>query len=435
MSTSCGGSGRGGHGATYSAYTGAIWDDAGDLYALEPLYSNPDAGPGFTAYDSYGNEEYQNVESTDFQWASGFVPVPRVTSLSITAGSTAGGEAETISGSGFTNANTVDFGQTSVPFTVVNDNTITVTTPPDPVTSNTTLDVTVSSSEGTSLTSTADQFTYALPQVSGLSVTDGPSGGGTPVTINGVGFLGATAVNFGSLPVSSFTVLSDTTIATTAPADTTLSDDATVDVSVVSVAGTGSPSSADQYTYAVRPRITSIQPSSGPVSGGTTITIAGADLAYATKLTIGESSVYFWYNPDGTISAQTPSHDAYEAVPVILTTVGGSNVSTKAARFDYVQGTPNIAVTPTSGPAGTLIGVSGYDFRKGEKLTVTYGDSGANGSTTVTLCTTTADSIGYFACGATIPAKKAGPLGSHSITVSGRHGTVTDTATGTFTLT
>ncbi len=436
MYTTCSGSGKGGGGhATYSATSGAMWDDAGTLYSLEPLYSNPSTGPTFTAYDSYGNEEYQSGWNTDLQWAAGFVPIHRVTGLSVTAGSTAGGEAETISGSGFTNATTVDFGSTSVSFTVVNDNTIAVTTPQDAVTANPTVDVTVSSSEGTSSTSTADQFTYTLPTVTGLSVTDGPATGGTSLTISGVGFLGATAVDVGTVAVSTFTVVNDTTITATTAADTAITDNATLDVSVTSTAGTGATSPSDQFTYVVPPRITAVTPSSGPIAGGTTITITGANLAYGTQLMISEDPVPFSYNPDGSISAVTPPGEAYESMPVTLTTVGGTNDGGGAAQFTYTQGTPSVAVSPNSGPASALTGVYVYgsDFVPGEKLTVTYATNVGTGK--ITLCKTVADTVGNFSCSGTVKAKKVGPLGDHIVAVTGKHGKITDIATGIFTLT
>ena len=74
-----------------------------------------------------------------------------------------------------------------------------------------TVDVTVTTPGGTSATSPADQFTYvAAPTVTGLSPTSGPAAGGTLVTITGTGFTGATAVDFGTTPATSFTVVSDT---------------------------------------------------------------------------------------------------------------------------------------------------------------------------------------------------------------------------------
>jgi hypothetical protein len=82
---------------------------------------------------------------------------PTVTSVSPSSGSTAGGEAVTITGTGFTNAYDVSFGGVSASFTVNSDNSIIAVTPAG---SAGTVDVTVSAFGGTSATSHADQFTY-----------------------------------------------------------------------------------------------------------------------------------------------------------------------------------------------------------------------------------------------------------------------------------
>ena len=104
----------------------------------------------------------------------------------------------TITGTGFTGATAVDFGTTAATaLTVVNDTTITADSPAGTGT----VDVTVTTPDGTSATSPADQFTYvvaAAPTVTGLSPTTGPAAGGTLVTITGTGFTGATAVDFGT---------------------------------------------------------------------------------------------------------------------------------------------------------------------------------------------------------------------------------------------
>ena len=61
----------------------------------------------------------------------------------------------------------------------------------------------------TNLTLTTVQATQA-PTVTGLSPTSGPLAGGTPVTITGTGFTGATAVDFGTTAATSYTVVSST---------------------------------------------------------------------------------------------------------------------------------------------------------------------------------------------------------------------------------
>src|SRR5205807_9379849 len=116
-------------------------------------------------------------------------------------------------GSSFTGAAAVRFGGTAASsFTVNSATSITATAPAAYVGI---VDITVTTLGGSSATSTADQFTYVsvpAPVVTGLSPTAGPLVGGTIVTITGSNFTGATAVTFGGLAATSFTVSSATQI-------------------------------------------------------------------------------------------------------------------------------------------------------------------------------------------------------------------------------
>src|SRR5437764_234984 len=88
----------------------------------------------------------------------------------------------------------------------------------------------------------------AIPTVTSISPTSGPTGGGTTVTITGTNFTGATAVKFGSSNATSFTVNSASQITATSPAGT-----GTVDVTVTTAGGTSATSASDRFTYVAVP--------------------------------------------------------------------------------------------------------------------------------------------------------------------------------------
>jgi len=94
------------------------------------------------------------------------------------------------------------------------------------------------------------------------------------VTVNGTGFTGATAVDFGPNPATDLNVVNATTITADSPAGT-----GSVDVTVTAPGGTSATSTADQFTYA--PSISSISPTAGTVRGGTVVTITGTGFAWS----------------------------------------------------------------------------------------------------------------------------------------------------------
>ena len=134
-----------------------------------------------------------------------------VTGLSPTFGPVGRGTIVTISGTGFTGVIAVDFHPTNSAKDFV-DATSTKRFPYIVAESTQAGDggavvVTVTASVEMSDTSSADVFTYA-PMVTGLSPTFGPAAGCTFVTIAGIGFTGATAVDFGTNPATNSTLVS-----------------------------------------------------------------------------------------------------------------------------------------------------------------------------------------------------------------------------------
>lgn len=58
---------------------------------------------------------------------------------------------------------------------------------------------------------------FSAPVITSISPNKGSVAGGTPVTITGSGFTGATAVDFGTNSAFPFTVVNDNTITTSSP--------------------------------------------------------------------------------------------------------------------------------------------------------------------------------------------------------------------------
>ncbi len=102
-------------------------------------------------------------------------PAPVVSGINPASGPAAGGTTVTIAGSGFTGATAVDFGTApAADFTVDSDSQITAVSPAG--TAGTTVDVSVTTPEGTSATGSADKFTYtAAAPSSAVAFPDVPS--------------------------------------------------------------------------------------------------------------------------------------------------------------------------------------------------------------------------------------------------------------------
>lgn len=119
------------------------------------------------------------------------------------------------------------------------------------------------------ITNTISPFLPKPPVVGSVSPGTGPRAGGTAVVITGDNFFGAKNVFFGGIAAKTFKVDSETQITATSPAG-----NGTVDVKVVTSAGTSAPTAADQFTYAATPTPTPHPPTPHPPtphpgSGGT----------------------------------------------------------------------------------------------------------------------------------------------------------------------
>jgi hypothetical protein len=277
--------------------------------------------------------------------------VPTVTSISATSGPLAGGQSVTITGTNFTGATAVTIGGTAATaVTVVSATSITATTPAG---SAGTASVLVTTPGGTNSANTL--YTYqAGPAVTSLSPSSGPLAGAQAVTLTGTGFTGATAVTIGGTAATAVTVVNATTITATTPAGTA----GTASVLVTTPGGTNTANTL--YTYQAGPTATAINPSSGPLAAGQSVTITGTDFTGATAVTIGGAAATAWTVVNATtITATTPAGPAGTA-SVLVTTPGGTNSANTL--YSYVVGSVTLSppsdVAIAAGQTGNSVSVT-----------------------------------------------------------------------------
>ncbi|WP_230329970.1 IPT/TIG domain-containing protein [Nocardia aurantiaca] len=272
--------------------------------------------------------------------------MPTITAISPSSGSASGGNSVVITGTGFTGPTTVQFGATPTVFTIDSGTQITAIAPPGTGT----VQVTVSNASGTS---NGASYTYVtVPSLTFIAPITGPTAGGTTVTLTGTGLSGATGVNFGATPATSFTIVSNTQIRAIAPAGA-----GTVSVTVTSAAGssTGLP-----FTYVGVPTVISVSPNSGPVTGGTVVTVTGTGFTGATAVNFGAApaTLYFVLS-DTQILAIAPAGTG--TVQVTVTTAAGTSAG---VAFTYLPVPTLSSISPASGPVtgGTTVILTGTGF-------------------------------------------------------------------------
>jgi sugar lactone lactonase YvrE len=297
------------------------------------------------------------------------LPAPVVTSLSPTSGPATGGTSVIITGTNLAGTIAVSFGGTpATVFSVKSSTEVTATAPAEPAG---TVAVTVTTGGGVSAAVAAAQFTYvasspSVPSVTSLNPSSGPAAGGTSVVISGANLAGATAVSFGGTPATSYVVNSSTKITATTPAESA----GTVYVTVTAAGNTSADVAGAQYTYTgsapVRPAVTSLDPTSGPIAGGTSVVITGTNLAGATAVSFGGTPASgFTIKSNTQITATAPAEPA-GTVDVTVSTAAGTSSSNAGDQYTYIAPPPANVITLALGhlvnPVDVAVDGSGNIF-------------------------------------------------------------------------
>lgn len=240
--------------------------------------------------------------------------IEKLRAISPNAGPIEGGTVVTITGVNLTGATAVNFGPRLATIIADTANQLTVISPPG----SGTVPVTVVTPGGTS---NQELFQYVPPPtVTGIDPISGPTAGGTSVTISGTGLLTAGSVTFGAAPVRP-TAVSDTQLTVTAPPG------ATAGPVPVSVTTTGGTAGNLTYSYLDAPTVTALSPGSGPVTGGTPITLTGTGLTTTAQVTLGGVPVAFDVISDTALALQAPPGTAGAANLTVITAAGAATAT------------------------------------------------------------------------------------------------------------
>jgi hypothetical protein len=185
-------------------------------------------------------------EAAELEADFALLPAPAVSALSVTAGSTGGGNVLEITGTNLAKATKVQFGATVVnaPFSKDSATSIELAVPAH---AQGTVDVTVTTGGGDSPNTPADRYTFiAPPAVTALAPSSGPTAGANILEIKGLRLAGATKVEIGTAVVSApFIEDSATAIRLSVPAHAA----GRVKVRVSTPGGTSADFPVDEYTY------------------------------------------------------------------------------------------------------------------------------------------------------------------------------------------
>ena len=167
-------------------------------------------------------------------------------------------------------------------------------------------------------------------------------------------------------------------------------------------------------SFTTIPVYSSLSPISGPVAGGTIVTILGSGFTGATSVTFGSTAATsFTINSDSQITATTPAHAA-GVVSVVITTPGGTATGTNAFTYNTPVIKSFTSSTTWTVPSGVstvqylIVGGGGGGGR--------YGGGGGGGGVVTSTLSVTSGTVETVTIGA------GGTAGPNSGTGQGGNG-------------
>ncbi|GMH75266.1 hypothetical protein TL16_g06702 [Triparma laevis f. inornata] len=348
--------------------------------------------PILSAAQSTISLSFNNVDFTTVTHPLTILETPTVSSVYPTGGLISGGSQVSLQGTNFidTPGLKCKFGTEVVDATFVSSTMITCFAPAA-TSSSRAVSVLVSNDNFGSTPSTANvAFSYfSAAEASHLAPSSGPTDGGTALIVAGSNFdptLTYTCELGGETTAATF--ISTTSISCLTPPSPVVKKSVELlikETTFNSVFATGSTSL--RFDYFQKPIMTSLEPSTGPVSGGAFVTVQGTGFdgsSGAVFCKFGSSVVSAMLLDEKHISCQSPPATSASASTVsISASINGADYVTNAdLKFAYYSELNIDSVSPASGTVsgGTMVTVGGTNFtprsdtqcKFGEKVVFAY---------------------------------------------------------------
>lgn len=256
--------------------------------------------------------------------------------------------------------------------------------------------------------------------LTGITPSSGISMGGYAVVVSGFGFTDSTTVKIGGVNCP---VISHNTTQIACTVGTLASASTEVDVQV-SDSRNGGDILSGAFSVLGNPVVTSVSPSGSSLSGGSYVTISGANFTASggsTAVTFGGSACSNVTILTSTlISCQVPAHAA-GVVDIVVTNPGGLS-GTGSSLFEYRADPTVTSISPNYGVSsgGTTVSVTGTNF------------SNSSGTPTVSIGGVSCSSVTYVSStslSCVTGVMSAGPLTAVVTNPSGQSGSLTSAFT------
>jgi len=314
------------------------------------------------------NGDFKDTATADFT----FYTQPTLTFANPFLGYKTGGTFIQVNGENFSNLPTLtcSFGSVVVPATYVSSSLVTCTSPPSDVVDSS-IPLRVSQNNQQLTPTEINYFYHAVPEISALVPNEGSISGGTEVYIRGkqmnpfldadISYENTTFAKFGQDQYVRLELINKTHAKAIAP-PVASAVPVTVEITFNNQEWTNN---HQIFNYFISPYITNIIPNFGILTGGTNVTLIGANIhpSEEIKCRFGDQVVDGHYISETSVWCITPAQTSVGPYGVSLS-VEKNHYSGSNVKFLYIERPTVSAIQPSCGPTtgGTQIAVVGTNF-------------------------------------------------------------------------